>query len=940
MFTLKTLIPLTLILPFLWQCQAGNYTNEKNNSNHFYYDSITIGSSDGSVITIQTDNLPQGKALILSDSLGRTFEVSQNDLTVGTTPGTVAKGSTLTVFQSPTGSSCRFGSNVEEGQINIECSESREVAIPVVASGVDGGLLVLKLDNNNYLSVTKDGVHYFPNKVRPDSDYNLSLISFETGNAPGNLAARCRVENRSGQVAHALIAPPRVDCDGPQNPNASPAEAVNGVKIEQADDEGFAEKLRVTTANGGLMLHLSGENLNNWSQVAPFQLSINETPTPYTLYDNTTLKVAPFNQHVYPEQISITPFDNNLHCNIKEHERDRQVFSLFHYKVECAGKGVAIIKTSGKLLPGNLFLYYTRDPLDIQGGTKILLKQLTENERAKIVESEIRLPEGRWYLRVFLDTNGDQLPTLGIDPQAPASEAVEISSNKASTVSAELLNTTFTSHFYRLNSYVYNEQDRTLPDGSNCGGTYLRLEASGFSGTIEHLSEVYVITPNGARIRLLDDGGCGNGSSNRWKSYDRYLYDNEFSAGIPLTTELPSGTYRFFYINHHDNMIHIADDEMPAYRVLPTYLILSEPNGKIINKNLTPRFSWNLLNEAKSYQFLLQSTDMSFSNYEDPGRFTGTNQYTLPENVILLDQKSYQSRIYAYDTIWQKSSAGEYDSVSVGPDSYFLIDFDGNSSKMITGKLKNQTGLSSDYLVYADGNPGIDSWESSSIFPGSAEFFSLPVFHGTGPVTAAVTLNYSGSGYLYSIANLPYYQLQSSKTGLFDFVWNTPIQLYTPERGGAYRTRSLVFSWGGEIFDKETSTQSYLVWVRSKKGNFMIGAADQKFEPWSAPQGSFFDATPLYQCLQENNNEETSSLECLNAKKGGNPLEQIKTIGEMTLLEWNVYKVDCDYNLLTYGVDLNRNGWSDYVDCLSSVFQKQKGYVASGTNWVPFQFTE
>jgi len=549
------------------------------------------------------------------------------------------------------------------------------------------------------------------------------------------------------------------------------------------------------------------------------------------------------------------------------------------------------------------------------------------------------IPRGSYFVRAFIDMDGDQNPGIGDDFQSPLMKWV---SNQG-RLSISMENTSRDSGFQAFNAYIIRTSEWYQPRGGKCGGTYLKLESLNFKGNKNHLSPVYAILPDYRTIEFLDDGGCGDSFSNNASSYDKQSGDGQVSAGIDQEQGIQSGTYTFFYINYVTDKIHVAEDALSSAVAMSSFIRLLNPTGALPEQTVYPVFQWNSIPGAASYEILLESTDHSMNNYLDTRRFVKGNSYVAP--YPLLDLKAYKVNIQAFDTDITEIIHGknpDFDRVSQSPDQFFITDFSKNNSILVNGKLKNISGSTGYYLIYGDSNVETGNWESSIFLPPESTEYSLSLFKNQGKFGALISgINVDESGYLFSSINRVYARASQS-LGFFqnltlDLNWNKPLFLYAPVANDRGMGEYPVFSW--EDYSPYTSLNiSYILWIspRNSPGKTqVIGLENQTMDLGRWQPYSYFNSTELYLCASGKDKDKNgkTSFAGKNNQACGYKDENIRPEGlkEQNEWEWKVMVVPCVFQEYVRDIDNDGNGKSDYIDCLLKIFSGEKSAVVEST---------
>ncbi len=331
-----------------------------------------------------------------------------------------------------------------------------------------------------------------------------------------------------------------------------------------------------------------------------------------------------------------------------------------------------------------------------------------------------QVPNGSYTLRAFRDVGSslgrapDGEPTLGTDPQAPGLNVV-VSDADVQGKNLVLADTAAAAHFNGFDVYTINEsavaeppsytQGGTIVAGTGlCQGYHLMLANGPLVGTREDLTAPSVVTPSGARVALLDDGGCGaDVHNNANHSYDAAAGDNQFSLGIPDPNATNAGRYVCFYRNTALNMIHNEIDDVAQIVKMSRLVYLTAPTGSAHSATLTPTFTWTAIGDANAYSFVLATGSTTIRHDSSTASFTMTDD-------SLADVTAYDMKINPR----LESGPGDVEATALGINNYFITDVSGTHVITLSGTIVNNTGVTADQVVYAS--------DSSSLFTGKDGF--------------------------------------------------------------------------------------------------------------------------------------------------------------------------------------------------------------------------
>lgn len=130
------------------------------------------------------------------------------------------------------------------------------------------------------------------------------------------------------------------------------------------------------------------------------------------------------------------------------------------------------------------------------------------------------------------------------------------------------------------------------------------------------------------------------------------VYLNDYASGtfwkaIPYPTSYQTGEYIFKAVDNEGREIYLRDYFNKA-RLLPLPILISPSNGKMID-TLTPRFSWNPVDGAKTYHLLVEKLEGGQWQTVFFKSWLNGTEFTLPGG-ILENGKNYRWRIRAYDS--------------------------------------------------------------------------------------------------------------------------------------------------------------------------------------------------------------------------------------------------------------------------------------------------
>jgi len=331
-----------------------------------------------------------------------------------------------------------------------------------------------------------------------------------------------------------------------------------------------------------------------------------------------------------------------------------------------------------------------------------------------------QVPNGSYTVRAFRDVGGslgrapDGEPTLGTDPQAPGLNVV-VSDADVPGKNLLLVDTASAAHFNGFDVFTINETAVAEPPiytqgGASvagtglCRGYHLMLANGPLVGTLADLTAPSVVTPSGARVALLDDGGCGSAiHDNTNHSYDMTAGDNQFSLGIPDPDATNAGRYVCFYRNTALNMIHNEVDDVAQIVKLSRHVYLTSPTGAAHSDTLTPTFTWTAIGDANAYSFVLTTGSTTIQHDSSAASFTLTDE-------SLADVTAYDMRINPR----LESGPGDVEATALGIDNYFITDVSGTHVITLSGTIVNDTGSTADRVVFAS--------DSSSVFTGGDGF--------------------------------------------------------------------------------------------------------------------------------------------------------------------------------------------------------------------------
>lgn len=584
---------------------------------------------------------------------------------------------------------------------------------------------------------------------------------------------------------------------------------------------------------------------------------------------------------------------------------------------------------------------------DLKGEITVLLYRNPENflfpEKEILIKNpgksnktsfEMTLPSGSYYLRAFADTNNDSLPSLGQDPQSQLAGPILLESFDALGTNLVLYDTTDAARWQGFNAYLYNEPPWRPTGGGSCGGYRLQLEITQPTGDLRHLEYPSVMLPDGTSYYLHDDGGCSLNGSNLWYSYDDQKLDGNFNLGLARKEPLASdaGAYFFYYRNLYKDFIHIARDDIKTPLKLSTHLSLSHPTGQRALDELSPLISWPPIQNALGYRIEIKSTHGLYHNLGDPAAWTSYNYYTPLGSRRLLDIKSYQAIIYAFDTDLSAAPFKDFDAASRGAPNYFITDTTGASSITISGSLENLSGVEGAYIIHAASPEGRSSIYLDAHSPG----YRIAMLRSENGGSLSTSIDRDGSGLLNSPANRSFLRkangLDLRNDVALPLSWPAPVTLLLPP-GGERTGFSPQFTWAPYIMpsSKKITRWSYLL-IAKEQGldypptiawglpmtttSWRIGDAPPA-EPLS--ENRSFDLTAMLNCLDAGGKWNDASQSCSQeARRSQNDLSTAKT------WEWSVAVVECDFELHLLQIDANTNGLGDYSECLLNIISGEK----------------
>ncbi|MDH4263327.1 MAG: hypothetical protein OEV78_09815 [Spirochaetia bacterium] len=798
------------------------------------------------------------------------------------------------IINQPYGKACSILPEVLENSINnnvrwvLNCSQVNYFPVSGIVRGLGENRVKLQINHFPPVTISKNGIFEFNQTLAENTPYEIKVIEH-----PENPHQLCSINHPRGTIDRAI--------------NNIEITCSSHVFMLSGFITGQKSGLTVENSNGDLL----EINRNDYAFEFPGFIPAGA---------NYTLKILtqPFGQQCYilnGHGIKINHNVSNVQIICNDLKNLAVSAAVTNKDKSLIGKGKYI----------HFWFYLDRQQIVYPVFTKT--EVYSGNK-----DFNFSIPKGTWFVRSFIDMDDDNKPGIGVDFQS----RLLVINDSQSTLSIPMEDTFQDSGFQNFNAFIINTSQWYQPRGGKCGGTYLKLESINFKGNKNHISSVYVLTPDNKTVELFDDGGCGDSFNNNASSYDRQSGDGQVSAGIDQSDGIQRGIYTFYYANYVTDKIHIVEDSILNITPLSSFIYLLNPTGAAAVKIPDPVFQWNVITGAASYEILLESTDHTINNYFDPRRFVKTNSYIAP--FSLLDQKAYKVNIQAFDADIIDSSENanhDFDLVSQSPDQYFITDFTGSNSVNVTGKLKNLSGAKGSYLIYGDSNVETGSWESSVFLAPESDAYSLSIFKNSGKFGAMISgINVDESGYLLSNVNRVYVKWNQSmffnSHFLLDLTWNKPLLLLEPtanERGmGEYP----VFEW--EDYLQHLPNQwSYILWITPYNSHGtprLIGLENNRINFTHLNNSSYYNLTPLYLCTLENKNADPKNSIC------GYNEEKVDPAGlkEQTDWEWKVMVVPCSFQESKNYVDNDKNGRSDYIDCVLKTFSGEKPVVTESVS--------
>jgi len=820
------------------------------------------------------------------------------------------------VVNPPEGKTCSVMPELLEGSDSpgwvLVCSPLKFFTIGGVVTGLPGKPLKLQLNDFPPVTIAKNGRFTLPRNLAENTPYELRVAG-----QPGMPGHLCAVHRGLGVVAG--------------NVNDIEVVCSSDVFLLGGSARGQKSGLTLKNANGDIVSIGRNDHTFHFSQFIPAGADF-----------SVAVENQPWGQECYIENAGGTNIRRSVQNILVVCEDVRELVvkpGILKNDARLAGEGTIL----------HLWFYLDRNQV-VYPTLKKTVAYVTGKGYT------IMAPVGTFYVRAFIDVDGDERPGIGEDIQSRLLRLSIQPAGPLQVVEIPLESTLHASGFEGFNAYVFNTAEWLQPRGGKCGGVYLRLESKNFRGNKNHISPVYVILPDKKTVELLDDGGCGDSFNNNASSYDRQSGDGQVSAGIDRSYGIQAGSYTFFYVNYLEDKVHVFEDTVTNVLPLSSLVALENPTGALAVQTPNPVFRWSPIGGASSYEILLESTDHSINNYLDPRRFVNANSYVAPFD--LLDQKAYKVNIQAFDadiTDTTKKDGLDFDAVSQGPDQFFIADFSGNHSVKVSGRLTNTSGGSGSYLIYGDGNVETGSWESSVFLPADSQTYSLALFRNSGKFGAMISgINVDDSGYLLSSVNRAYVKwnqgLGLADNLLLDLAWNKPLLLIEPAAGQSGQGEYPVFSW--ESFPQNSSSPwSYILWVtpwNSHGAPRLVGLENNRIDFRYVNSAGYRNLSSLYQCtLNTDSAIKANSINKINngKKYGGQTFSacgyednrqpgdaSVEGLKEQTEWEWKVMIVPCKFQDERNFTDIDLNGRSDYVDCLLKVFSGEKPVIAESVS--------
>lgn len=563
--------------------------------------------------------------------------------------------------------------------------------------------------------------------------------------------------------------------------------------------------------------------------------------------------------------------------------------------------------------------YATADPSEADSPVASVTVAATDGVTLAASPYTLNVANGTYYLRAFRDSaGGDGLPTLG-EAQAPLLGPVVVSGSTSSNNNLNLDAPGNASRYLELNAYVFAEAAVSFAPKVTgqglCGGTTMRLEGR-LNGNAEDLSALWVRTPGGERLELLDDGGCDpTVADNRSSSYDEILGNDAFSYGIPDPDSANAGAYQFFFHQSVDDHIHVEEDAINAIERLSLLRTLTTPDVSDIVRTRMPTLRWEGVVGADQYRLRLFGGGSGFS-----GGILSTPSITIP--ISLTSDRCYNIRITAEAV----GEPGDVDARSSGDAGWMCVDSDGNSATIIRGDISNSTGQSGPYVI--------EAWISSGVrvattLPAGTTSYALGALT-TGLSAASrvdVFIDVDGSRDVRTPGNaalrsrapiVPGVPVVTQRRAEVAF-YPQPVPV-TPAEGATVGSLTPSFSWQDYATTAGTSAPSDFVMVVSARP---LGSEDIPEVAFALPKDvTSFDMNSLpaptegvdlayvARCSDRGGTfglSATGSRSCAGAVPGLSPT----TLQAATRYEWHVAPVECSFPDFA-----NSTERDDFVACI------------------------